>query len=142
MMRILLAFLMLLPAGSFAAPTTLSTVVLSETATAFAENSADVANGNRVLNPNCDLFFLFRNSHESDEAAATVTAQGTSVTLPGYGVMTKANASVSLTAGQQKHIGPFRCAAWNDTSGFVQVTYSGAASSSVKVTPLRIPTTF
>lgn len=143
-MKLLLSLcLFLSSAAAFAVPTTLTTVTLSETAAAFADNSADPTNGNRIRNAECDLFLLFRNSHETDEATATVVASGrTTAYLKNMGAMTKSNSTVSLTAGQEKHLGPFRCTTWNDSSGYVQLTFSGAASSSVKVTPLRVPQNF
>ena len=142
-MKILLAFLLMLAAPlCHAAPTTLSVVTLSETAASLAASSADTTNGNQIRNRTCDLFLVLENIDESDSATVTVAASGSSFTVPGVGATTKSNASVSLSATQKKHIGPFRCKGWNDSSGYVQLTYSGVASSAVRVSPLRLPTTF
>jgi hypothetical protein len=141
-MKNVLLFLLLVTGISQAAPTAISVVTLSETAAALAETANDASNGNKILNTNCDMFMVLKNSHVSDSAVVAVTAQGTSVNFPGYGPMAKASLSITLTAGQEKHVGPFRCNSWNDSSSYVQLTYSGAASSSVKVSPLRLPTTF
>jgi len=121
----------------FAVPTTLSIVSTTETAALFADTAADTANGNQMRNNNCDLVLLLRNSHATNSSTVTVAAAASSFTIPGYGVLTKSNASVSLAAGEHKHIGPLPCVLWNDSNGFVQVTYSGTGT--VLVTPIRVP---
>jgi hypothetical protein len=134
---IVLSLALLLAVPAFATPTTLSVVTVSETGTAFADNAADTSNGNQALNSNCNLVLLLRNSHATNSSTVTITAQATSVNIPGYGPMTKANAAVVLAAGAVKHIGPLPCTTWNDGNGYVQLTYSGTGT--VLVSPVRVP---
>lgn len=138
MKRFLIALILVLPILALAAPTTLTVVQVSETAAAIADNAADTANGNRVSNPNGDVFFILRNTSGSDSATVTFTAQTTSKQVPGFGPMTKSNLAVSLAANAIKHVGPFPKAAWNDSSNYIQLATTGTASSSVKITPLRV----
>lgn len=136
---VVLALALLVSLPALAVPTTLSTVNVSEAAAALADNAADTANGNRIKNPSCDLVLVVRNTDAADSATVTVAAQGTSINIPGYGTMTKSNLAISLAAGAVKHVGPFACRTWNDSSGYVQLTYSGTGAAAVKVTPLRVP---
>lgn len=71
--------------------------------------------------------------HNGDASAKTVTitAQSTSATLSGYGTVTKADTALSVAAGAVAVIGPFPKPAFNDVSGYAQITYS--ATTSVKV---------
>jgi hypothetical protein len=134
-LSLLLALVLALPA--LATPTSLSVVTVSETAAALADNAADTGNGNRVFNGACDTVLLLRNTHASNSSTVTVAAQATSVFVQGYGLMTKANNAVTLAAGAVKHLGPFPCATWNDSSGYLQLTYSGTGT--VLVSPVRVP---
>jgi hypothetical protein len=138
-MKLVLALALILASGlaHATAPTTLSIVTVSDTAAAFADGAADTGNGNQIKNSMCDVVLLLHNSHASSSSTVTVVAQGTSVDIPGFGLMTKANASITLAAGAKKVIGPLRCRTWNDSSGYVQLTYSG--SGTVLVSPIRVP---
>jgi hypothetical protein len=126
--------------SAFAVPTTLSVVDLSQTAAAFADNAADTANGNQVRNLNCDTVLLFRNTHATNSSTATVTSQSGTFVVPGVGSVQLANLSVVLAAGAVKHIGPFPCKGFTDTSGYIQITYSGTGT--VLVSPIRVPKNF
>lgn len=137
-MKILLALTLLFAVGTaYAVPTALTVVTQSETAAAFADNAADTSNGNKIFNASCDVVLLLRNTHATNSSTATITAQATSVNIPGYGLMTKANNAVVLAAGAVKHVGPLPCGSWNDSSGYVQVTYTGTGT--VLVSPIRVP---
>ena len=123
----------------WAVETALTVVALSETASAVAANSVDTSNGNRSYNPNCDVAFLLTNTDVSNSATVTFTAVSTSVNLPAYGAMAKANNAVTLTAGQSKFIGPFPCAGWNNSTGYVVYATTGTGAASVKISPFRVP---
>jgi len=140
-MRYALAFIIamvLMAAKVIGAETNLAVTTISETSAEFAELTNDTTNGNKMANPNGDLFVVLYNSG-ADTNTATFTAQRTSKDVPGYGTMTKANNTVSLTTGQRKIVGPFRSSAWNDSSGYVILNYSGTSSNAIKVSPLRVP---
>jgi len=130
---------LLIPVFANAAETALTVTDVSETSAAVPFTDADQANGNKAINRNGDIFFILKNSHVSDSATVTVTAQKTSKVIPGFGTMTKANNTVSLAAGAEKIVGPFRATAWNDASGYVILSFSGDASASVTVAAMRVP---
>ncbi|MCZ6721845.1 MAG: hypothetical protein O7A65_09920, partial [Proteobacteria bacterium] len=67
---------------------------------------------------------------------ATVTVQDSSVTVAGFGALTKTNPQVSVPASGERWIGPF-AEAFNDATGFVQVTYD--AVTSVTVAAIKVP---
>lgn len=139
MKQLLLVLSLFISVAAFAAPTTLSVVDVSETSAAIADNAADTSNGNRVLNPNGDVIFILRNTDGSNSATVTFTAQNTSTTVSGFGVVTKANNAVTLAAGAIKHVGPFPRGAFNDTSGYIQLATTGSGGSNVKISPIRVP---
>lgn len=139
-MKNLLSLILLFACSfSFGVATTLSVVTVNETSTALTDNAYDTTNGNRFTNPGCDTFLLLRNTHASEAGTVTVTAQGTTVNVHGIGVMTKANITASLAAGEVEIVGPLRCTGWNDSSGYVNLT---AASGTIKISPYRLSTVF
>lgn len=115
------------------AATTLSVQQISESAIAPTYNSADTVNGNQVLNPDQNFYLHFKNAHVSNSSTATITAQKTSLNIPGYGDVTIGNISVSLAASSEKVVGPFPAQAYNDANGYVQVSYTGTGTVSVAV---------
>lgn len=123
---------------AFAVPTTLTANVLSETPLEATYSNADAVNGNRVLNPNGDVAFHFKNPGGTT-ATVTVEVQKPSVTVNGLGVLTKTDITCNLLTTEECFIGPLNTRIWNDTSGFVQITYGGAGSGNVDVIAFRAP---
>jgi hypothetical protein len=119
------------------AKTAISVQKISETAAAKTYSDADDSNGNKIANPNGDVFLHLKNPGENS-ATVTIAAQGTSHDVPGYGPMTKADLSISLAASEEKFVGPFSKSAWNDSSGDINVTYSGTGASDVDVAALAL----
>jgi hypothetical protein len=139
-MKYLVLILLLVGFTAFGAGETALTVqTVSETEAAIGYESVDVTNANSAANPNGDLFLLLFNEHGADSATVTITAQNTTKTVPGYGVMTKADKVVTLTTLQRKVVGPFRKASWNNSSGLVIITTTGTASGSVDIAAMRVP---
>ncbi len=134
---IIALFVTFLSSIVMAAPTTLTVQELSETAWTQSLTAADTANGNRVSNPNGDIFLILANPGGTT-ADVIIDAATASVSVPGYGPLTKSDLTVSLGATTTKLVGPFSKRAWNDTSGFVQLTFSGAGSNNVTVKALRL----
>lgn len=134
---IIVALFMLVSSVVFAAPTTLTVQELSETEYTQSLTTVDTTNGNRVLNPNGDIFFILSNPGGSS-ASVVFDAASSSVEVPGYGPLTKADLTVSLGATTTKLVGPFAKRAWNDSSGYVQLTFTGAGSNSVAVKALKL----
>lgn len=136
---LMMAVVSLFTATAHAAPTTLTVQELSETPWTQALTAVDTANGNRVLNPNGDVFLILSNPTGSGgSATVTFTAQTTSVEFPGYGPVTKSNLAVSLSDGDTKLVGPFSKRSWNDGSGYLVFATTGAVSASVTVKALRL----
>lgn len=112
---------------------TLQTIVeagLEETFVAAA------GGGDFFQNNEADVFLHVKNDDASD-TTITVTAQDVVQAVPGFGDLTKADAVVVVTAGEERMIGPFPKQAFNDSAGDVQVTYSGVTS--LTVAAVRLP---
>jgi hypothetical protein len=137
MFLLVLVALVAYSAPAFATATTLSVQEFSDSGVATTNNAADTANGNRFLNPDENVFIMFQNTHASSSATVTVTAQTTSKYVPGLGTISRADISVSLAAGDIKIVGPLPRAIFNDASSYVNMTTSGAAASSVKISPFK-----
>lgn len=61
----------------------------------------------------------------------TITAQTTNASNNTFGSLTKGNIVVAVPAGQQRFIGPFPKAAFNQTNGQVAISYSAVTSVTV-----------
>ena len=68
-------------------------------------------------------FVRIRNDHASTTYTVRITAQTTSIKHPTYGNVTKSNTDVSVAAGADAYIGPFKQGSWSDSNNKVQVTY-------------------
>lgn len=92
--------------------------------------------GDAILNLAGDVFLYVKNA-DATAKQITVTAQKTSKDVESYGSMTKANAVVSVPAGEIRLIGPFPRAAFNDAANKVQITYD--AVTSLTVAAIQLP---
>ena len=79
--------------------------------------------GDEFINSGVEFLHIV-NDHASTSYTISITAQTTSVRHPNYGVLTKANQTVTVAAGTQAFMGPFRQQAFNDTNNKVQITYT------------------
>ena len=79
--------------------------------------------GDDFINSGVEFLHIV-NDHASTSYTISITAQTTSVRHPNYGVLTKANQTVTVAAGTQAFMGPFRQQAFNDTNNKVQITYT------------------
>ena len=100
--------------------------------TAYAETGGDEFSNSGIE------FLRIRNDHASGTYTARITAQTTSISLPTYGSVTKSNTDITVTAGTDAYVGPFKQGSWNDANNKVQITYkttgtyaTGAALSSI-----------
>jgi len=140
-MKYALAFILamiLITAKVIGAETNLAVTTISETSAVLADLTNDTTNGNKLANPNGDLFVVLYNGG-ADTNTATFTAQKTSHSVPGYGTMTKSNNTVTLLTGARQIVGPFRSSAWNNSTGYVILNFAGTSSNAIKVSPLRVP---
>jgi hypothetical protein len=136
----LLALLLSVPA--FAVQTALTAQTISETAYTQALTTADPTNGNSVVNPNGDLFFVFNlSSAAPGTATATINSPNASYSIPGYGSLTKTSIAVSLALGDTKIIGPFQTRPWNNSSGLLILSFTGTGSGSVALKALKLDPT-
>ena len=68
-------------------------------------------------------FIRISNEHASQGYTVRATAQTTSIKHPVYGTVSKSNTDVSVSAGADAYIGPFKQGVWNDTNNKVQISY-------------------
>lgn len=99
--------------------------------------AAAAAGGDSFLNDSNAKTFLWVKNASGGAITVTPTIQSANVTVPGFGVMTKASAAVSVAAGANVLMGPYPPAVFNDASGLVQFTYSGVTT--LTVIAVRVP---
>ena len=100
-------------------------------------NDADTGAGDKIKNTDGKTFLLLENPGAS-AAICTVTAQRTTKEDPAYGPLTKADLAVPVNAGETKLVGPFPSVAWSDSSGDLNLVYSGVGAADINVAPLTI----
>lgn len=138
-MKFLALILVLLSIPAWAVPTALTVQEISETAFTEVFTDADQANTNSVSNPNGDVFLMLQNPTGSPGTGVVTISAGTAtVEIPGFGPLTKSDLAVSLTAGEVKIVGPLQSRAWNNSSGLIILTTTGAGSASVAMKALRL----
>lgn len=87
--------------------------------------------GDQFLNTGVE--WLYVTNDDATSTTVTITAQDVQVTLPGFGDLDKSDRVVVVAAGATAHIGLFPKTAFNDASGYVQITYSKVTSLNVAV---------
>lgn len=132
---IILIFGLLFAFNAFGAALTVQSV--SETATAISYANANSGGNDTCANKDGKVFIHFKNPGASS-ASAIVDAITTSKNVPGFGPLAKTDLTVSLSAGQDKIVGPFTTGAWVNSSGNIVITYSGAGAADVDVACLRL----
>lgn len=90
-----------------------------------ATYSAAAAGGDTFLNYG-NQFIHVKNGHSGDQ---TVTIE-TPGTVDGLAI---SNRSVVVTAGEERFIGPFPPAYYNNSTGYVSLTYSGVTALTIAV---------
>lgn len=124
---------------SFGVETAITIQTTSETkiTPTASTGAADESNGFSVANLNCDVMLLVDNTTAAT-ATVTVTAQDVSVTVPGFGPLSKSNATVALSGAVERHIiGPFPCETFNNSSGAIVGTITGTNAANVAISPFR-----
>lgn len=99
---------------------------------------ADSGAGDTAANPNGDVMLYMENPGASS-ATVTVTAQNTPKNISGHGPLTKANLAITMAAGAKRMVGPLNDQMWNDGSGNVNISYSGAGAADVDIMAFRGP---
>ena len=86
--------------------------------------------------PNDGMMFVHvKNEHGSATRTITFTPSTTSVTDDTYGAISKAAIALTVAAGGDEFIGPFKKTLWNNSSGQVAITYSNSGAD-IKVAAL------
>ena len=111
---------------------TLTVVTSAEAGVATADTSA-TSDGDEFVNTGREVLVVVNSSSSDNDINVTITAQTTSFTDPVLGTLTKANQVVAVNEGVTKVIGPFPTAAYNDSNGKVQITYSAVTDLKVGV---------
>lgn len=92
--------------------------------------------GDTFANPTDERTMFYIANGGGSDITVTFNAQPASVPLPGYGDLAISDRAVVVTAGENRLIGPFPAAKFNNASGAVEVSYSSATS--VTVAALRL----
>jgi hypothetical protein len=100
----------------------------------FLSYSAASSGGDEYEN-NGRFFVVIKNSGEVS-CTVTFTAQVTSFHSPQYGTSSIANATLAVASGRSGFIGPFPVSTFNDTNGYVQMTYSATSDVTVAICSL------
>lgn len=137
MKYLIVAMFFMVSSMALAVPTNVVVQELSETPFTQAQITVDSVNGNRFYNPNGDVFFVLNNPGAS-AGDVVFASQATSVNVPGYGPVTKANLTVTLAAGATKLVGPFAKRAWNNADGYITLSFSGAGASTLALKAYRL----
>jgi hypothetical protein len=87
--------------------------------------AAVAGGGDQFLNSGKE-FIEIVNDDASDKTL-TIVSQ---ITISGLAV---SDQTVVVTAGERRHVGPFATGTFNDSSGYVQLTYSAATSVTIAV---------
>ena len=99
-------------------------------------NYANAAGGGDQFVNDGNTFFHVKNGDASDKTV-TFNAQPTSVQTQQYGDLPVSDRAVTVTAGEERFVGPFPAALFNNASGRVEVSYSGVTD--VTVAAIKLP---
>lgn len=96
-----------------------------------ATMSAAAGGGDQFTNTGKEVLVIKNN--DATSKTITITAQTTTGLAADLGIVEKANRTLAVPASGVGIIGPFPKAAFNDSSNFVQITYSAVTSVTVAV---------
>ncbi|MBI1188318.1 MAG: hypothetical protein GC206_13470 [Alphaproteobacteria bacterium] len=93
--------------------------------------------GDTFVNPNDERTFLWIVNGSGGDITVTFNRQPTTLPVSGHGNIPLTDRAVVVTAGEERLIGPFPAAMYNNASGAVEVSYSGVTS--LTVAAIRMP---
>ena len=96
---------------------------------------ASAAGGGDHFTNDGKTFLWVKNG--ATDCNVTVTTQKSTVDVSGFGTLSLSNAAITVTATEERLIGPWPTNRWNDSSSFVQVTYDDV--SNVTVAAIKLP---
>lgn len=108
---------------------TLSVENVTESGLDATYNSA-AAGGDDFQNDSSERIFLHVKNGDASSHTVTVTAEDSSLEVPGYGTVSKSNVSVDVPASEDRFIGPFPRFAFGNTPA---ITYDAVTSVTVAV---------
>lgn len=109
---------------------TLAAQSFNETGTSLTLSAATVT-GDQFINTEKQALLV--NNGDATSKTVTVVSQIASFNDSTFGIGVKQNQSVVIPAGGVALLGTFPRGAYNDASGFVQITYSAVTSVQVAV---------
>lgn len=109
---------------------TIAVQTYNESGTDLTMSSA-AGGGDQFVNTGKEVIIIYNG--DASGKTVTVTAQTTSFTDSKYGSSVKEDQDVTVSAGGVAIMGPFPRQAFNDGSGYVQITYSAVTSLEVAV---------
>lgn len=114
----------------------MATITVQEISQAGLEATYAAANDGDVFT-NTGQEMLQAINASGGDIIATITPAKPVKNIPGLGDMTKSTVTVTITAGEERFIGPFEPAVFNNSSGQVTINYDGVTSLTSAV--LKLP---
>lgn len=109
--------------------TTLDVEDVAEAGLDATYNAAD-AGGDDFQNDSSGRIFVHAKNDDASSHTVTVSAEESTLTVPGYGEVSKADVAVSIPAGEDRFIGPFPRFAFGNMPA---ITYDDVTSVSIAV---------
>lgn len=98
-----------------------------------ATYSAASAGGDDFANAPSGRVVLHIKNGAASSHTATVAAQDNSLTIPGIGSVTKADASVAVPAGEERFLGPFPYGAYGSNPAITYDDVTSVTIAAIKV---------
>lgn len=102
-----------------------------------ATYAAANVDGNYFADDGTGRTFLHVKNGDASDKTVTIETQVATLAVDGYGTLARADFTCTVTAGEERMIGPFPPTAFKDSSGYVHATYS--AVTSVTVAAIKLP---
>lgn len=112
---------------------TLTVQSVAESGLEATYSSADAA-GDDFANDSSNRIFIHVKNGDASSHTVTITPADATVTVPGYGAMTKSTPAVAIPAGEDRFIGPFPLTAFGAAPA---IAYD--AVTSVTIAVLKVP---
>ncbi len=106
----------------------MATLTVQDSPEAGGVSFTAAASGGDVFANDGKTILLILNVNAGSPRTITVTAQDTTAYAPGFGAVTKADATEAVEAATLDSMGPFPTTAFNNASGQAVVTYSDSAA--------------
>tara|TARA_R100001244_G_scaffold131929_1_gene106289 strand:- start:1560 stop:1919 length:360 start_codon:yes stop_codon:yes gene_type:complete len=114
---------------------TITAQAITESGKNDVSYSSAAAEGDAFENTGNQILHIKNGSGES--ITVTIVAETTSVDIPQYGTLTKANQTIAVGASGDAFIGTFPQSPFNDEDALVQITYSGVTSLTLAVLTVK-----